>query len=563
MLRSVSLKWKMILSFLFIGTLLLVQGLLSYHVKNELISRFQEVYKVNFPKLELVGEFGYTIQDGQMQIEMLGYVKDPKLAEDIYSSIAENDSEFDELGKKYRALSLSSEEIQIYEPFARDWKEWVQSAQKVVEAHKVGAPPGQIAQMLLGPVLGEYEKAKSHLDGMRKFHKREVGRIERESEARADWSMTVTSMAIALGLILSVSVGYVFSSILSKNLGELTSRLSKSAEETSHAGGQLASASQKLSTGTSESAASLEETVASLEELSSQVKNNSDHAKEANHLSQKSRVSAENGEKEIARLIESMSGIASSSKKIKEIINVIDDIAFQTNLLALNAAVEAARAGEQGKGFAVVAEAVRNLAQRSAMAAKDITNLIQENVAQSAEGAKIAETSGVVLNEIVTNVNKVSDLNNEISVASQEQAAGISQISRAMNELDRAIQSNSASSEQVTASSNLMNEQAAQLESFVKELRQVIEGRSRPNHSHHLGQSVGKSSKVQTAASAGAKVSTLREQKKPASRADRFGQAARVIPLESKSESSRPDLEAILPLEGADTGRKVGKVEGF
>ena len=182
------------------------------------------------------------------------------------------------------------------------------------------------------------------------------------------------------------------------------------------------------------------------------------------------------GEREIRNLIESMKDISQSSKKIEEIINVIDDIAFQTNLLALNAAVEAARAGEQGKGFAVVAEAVRGLAQRSASAAKDITALIQDSVSKIDRGSKIVDNSGNALKTIVTSVKKVSDLNNEIATASAEQANGISQISKAMNALDTSTQQNAAASEEVAATSEEMSSQAESLRNLVANLSLIVNG---------------------------------------------------------------------------------------
>jgi methyl-accepting chemotaxis protein len=172
-----------------------------------------------------------------------------------------------------------------------------------------------------------------------------------------------------------------------------------------------------------------------------------------------------------------MTEISDSSKKIEDIINVIDDIAFQTNLLALNAAVEAARAGEQGKGFAVVAEAVRALAQRSAVAAKDISSLIKENVSKSDQGAEIANASDKVFKSILESVRKVAELNSEIATGSQEQANGIQQISQAMSQLDQASQGNAASAEEVASSSEEMSAQARILVNLVMELQNIVSGR--------------------------------------------------------------------------------------
>ncbi|MDQ3232958.1 MAG: methyl-accepting chemotaxis protein, partial [Pseudobdellovibrionaceae bacterium] len=179
---------------------------------------------------------------------------------------------------------------------------------------------------------------------------------------------------------------------------------------------------------------------------------------------------------EVQSLIGAISEINHSSKKIEEIITVIDEIAFQTNLLALNAAVEAARAGEQGKGFAVVAEAVRSLAQRSGTAAKEITGLIRVNVDKIDRGTKIADRSGQVLQNILSSVRKVADLNNEIAAASREQSSGLSQISKAMNEIDQATQRNAAASEEVAASSEEMSAQATTLQTMVHDLADVITG---------------------------------------------------------------------------------------
>lgn len=228
----------------------------------------------------------------------------------------------------------------------------------------------------------------------------------------------------------------------------------------------MSSSGQELSETANTTAASLEETSASLEQLSSSVKMNADHAGVAARLSQDSKERASAGDQEVRQLIVSMEKISAASRKIEEITNVIDDIAFQTNLLALNAAVEAARAGDQGKGFAVVAEAVRSLAQRSAVAATDISKLIKENVEIIDEGVLAADRSGEVLKSIVESVHKVTDLVKEISVASTEQSQGVAQISQAVSQMDTSAQKNAESSQVIVAS-------VAEIENYSENLRHL------------------------------------------------------------------------------------------
>ena len=214
---------------------------------------------------------------------------------------------------------------------------------------------------------------------------------------------------------------------------------------------------------TSAQAGALEETSASMEEMTSTIKQNADNAKQANQLAVAAREVAEKGGTVTDKAVEAMSEINKSSKKIADIINVIDEIAFQTNLLALNAAVEAARAGEQGRGFAVVASEVRNLAQRSATAAKEIKALINESVQKVGDGSELVNRSGQTLEEIVNSVKRVTDIISEISAASQEQAAGIDQVNKAVMQMDQGTQQNAALVEEATSASQSMAHQAQDL----------------------------------------------------------------------------------------------------
>ncbi len=251
-------------------------------------------------------------------------------------------------------------------------------------------------------------------------------------------------------------------------LQSTVAEIRKSSKSISTASSEIAQGNTDLSQRTEEQAASLEETASSMEELTSTVKQNADNAREANSLASTTRQQAEKGGEVVGQAIEAMAEINNSSKKIADIIGVIDEIAFQTNLLALNAAVEAARAGEQGRGFAVVASEVRNLAQRSAGAAKEIKTLIKDSVTKVEDGTHLVDESGNTLQEIVTMVKKVSDIIAEIAAASQEQSSGIEQVNKAITHMDEATQQNAALVEEAAAASESLDEQCHSLDRMVR-----------------------------------------------------------------------------------------------
>ncbi|WP_326498584.1 methyl-accepting chemotaxis protein [Catenovulum adriaticum] len=243
-------------------------------------------------------------------------------------------------------------------------------------------------------------------------------------------------------------------------LTEIIARVNQSATTVASGADEIAQGNADLSQRTEEQASSLEETASSMEEMTSTVKQNAENASVANQLASDARNKATAGGAVVKRAVEGMGEINQASKKIADIIGVIDEIAFQTNLLALNAAVEAARAGEQGRGFAVVAGEVRNLAQRSAEAAKEIKNLIRDSVAKVEDGAALVNESGDTLSEIVDAVEKVSQMIADISVASNEQSSGIEQVNKAITQMDEMTQQNAALVEQASAAGESMSEQA-------------------------------------------------------------------------------------------------------
>jgi len=250
---------------------------------------------------------------------------------------------------------------------------------------------------------------------------------------------------------------------MNENLVRIVGTVRLSSDSIATGSAEIASGNADLSQRTEEQASALEQTAASMEELGSTVKQNADSAKQANQLAMGASTVAIRGGEVVGQVVDTMKGINDSSKKIADIISVIDGIAFQTNILALNAAVEAARAGEQGRGFAVVASEVRNLAQRSAEAAKAIKSLINASVERVEQGTVLVDQAGATMTEIVTAIKRVTDIIGEISSASDEQSAGVSQVGEAVGQMDQVTQQNAALVEESAAAAESLKLQAQQL----------------------------------------------------------------------------------------------------
>jgi methyl-accepting chemotaxis protein len=284
----------------------------------------------------------------------------------------------------------------------------------------------------------------------------------------ADGDLTARMQVQSRGQIWQLSQSV---NAFAQMLHDTIRRVTEGASDVAAASGQVTAAAQRLSEGAQSQASSLEETAASLEEITVTVKQNADSARHASQLALGSRDAAQKGRQVVSAAVKSMEDLTHASRQIGEIITVIDEIAFQTNLLALNAAVEAARAGEQGRGFAVVAAEVRNLAQRSAAAAKEIKGLIGNSVTKVGESAALVTRSGQTLEEMVTSAERVTDIVAEIAAASQEQFRGIEQVNRAVSHMEQVTQANAAQAEELSSTAEALSSRAAQLRALVGRFR--------------------------------------------------------------------------------------------
>ncbi len=425
---------------------------------------------------------------------------------------AENLTQIADHWKQYTAIPTNDAEHKLWPLFEAARKEWEAASREAVKI--VGQDSAEARRDAIDLTVGEgtqkFTKARSILTQLITLREKQAQNHASVEEANASsvrWSV-ILSVIVAFGL--AVGTGLTLSRMISRPLaatvdlmrdiaegeGDLTKRLAVNTRDelgelarcfntfvdklsgiignvrltVAHVTGasqQVSAASNQLASGTQQQAASLEETAASLEEITATVKQNAENARQASQLAGGSRDAAERGGQVVSAAVDSMQEITQSSKKIADIITVIDEIAFQTNLLALNAAVEAARAGEQGRGFAVVAAEVRNLAQRSAGAAKEIKTLIQDSVRKVDEGSDLVNKSGKTLDDIVQSAKRVADIVAEIAAACQEQSSGIDQVNRAVAQMDRVTQDNAAQTEELSSTSQILASQAQEMLTLV------------------------------------------------------------------------------------------------
>ncbi|MDF2947277.1 MAG: methyl-accepting chemotaxis sensory transducer [Bacillales bacterium] len=424
--------------------------------------------------------------------------------------IQKNVDSNNELLKKYETTITEEEDQALYNKVMESLDTYRNERNKNFDLIKAGKNAQALAE--LAPVTDARVKLDENLQTLIEYNNTQASNYLKTSNEDFKSQTTIMISVIAIGIILAIVLGFIVASIISKpinslvgvankiadgdldvevdvdskdevgilgqafrrmtnNINDVMVNINSASEQVASGSKQVSDSSMALSQGATEQASSIEQLTVSIEEISSQTNNNAKNAAQANELAEMAKKDAVQGNERMSQMLSAMADINESSSNISKIIKVIDEIAFQTNILALNAAVEAARAGQHGKGFAVVAEEVRNLAARSANAAKETTTMIEGSIKKVEDGTKIANETAQALNMIVDGVTKAATLVNDIAVASNEQASGISQITQGIAQVSEVTQTNSATSEESAAASEELSSQAELLSEMVRKFK--------------------------------------------------------------------------------------------
>jgi methyl-accepting chemotaxis protein len=516
MFRHIKIKTLIIGALGFLTLLLLVIGGIGKYGIESTTDQLQNISMKDVKATALVEKIRYKMEVNRSQVlQVLQHnpvMEWSKLHDHPtaihFKIVTETTDEINKAWAQYLASVRSPEEKRLaddwYEQSGKLGTDGINAASAAVQAEKWD----DAETTLIKTINPTYRKADTALHALTDFLQKRGQANDEEVRASITRFDYLTGTMLVLGALLTIGVGMLLLRAIMAPLhqsidiarrvaqGDLTGRIEvessnefgqllqalkemntslasivqnvRTATDTiGTASGQIASGNLDLSSRTEEQASSLEQTAASMEELTGTVRQNGDNARQANQLALSAAEVAVKGGSVVSEVVSTMRSIDDSSKKIVDIISVIDGIAFQTNILALNAAVEAARAGEQGRGFAVVAAEVRSLAQRSAGAAKEIKVLINDSVEKVDIGAKLVDQAGSTMDEIVASVKRVTDIMGEITAASQEQSAGIEQVNQAVSQMDEMTQQNAALVEQAAAAAGALSEQAGSLAQVV------------------------------------------------------------------------------------------------
>lgn len=453
---------------------LLIIGTIGFFFIKQISTNMSSLYSNRTEPIAWFGDIRDDYARNNEYLLQMSLTDNASRKKDLLNDIHTNNAEINDDFKKYEATKLDPYEVTNFTKY----KELQQVYQKIQNTVISLATSGKGAQAA-AYFNANARVARNIEDTVMDLSDYNV-KVAKDLDSQGDKDSAMASIGIiivcfvAFGLL--VFIGLMISSMITKPIKQAIDGLNIGTEEVSGAATQVSAASQSLAEGTSEQAAAVQETSATLEETSSMVLQNRENTKEAAVLAKQAKQYAEKSNDEMHKMSQSMSELKISSNEIAKIIKVIDEIAFQTNILSLNAAVEAARAGDAGKGFAVVAEEVRNLAQRSAQAAKDTTVIIESNIELSDSSVIIAKAVRESVESIGEQAAKVSGLLDEISVATNEQAQGVEQIHKAVSQMEIALQSNASTADESASASRSLQEQAINVKDIVNSLIVLVDG---------------------------------------------------------------------------------------
>ncbi|CAN5475965.1 methyl-accepting chemotaxis protein [soil metagenome] len=467
---------RITLSFAFAVGITTLLGVFAYSRITTIDSHLATINQNNVPSMSAIDDIATETQERRsaLLVRIASSDLQVKAAQD--QEIRRRGEEIANNFRKYEKLIVNSEDRANLEELKTRYAAWVEVREHISALSEAGDDKAAMALYLSkGDAL--FDEFAKQADRMSDWQQA-LSRAEADGSAAAIGS---GKSGILVGLVTSVIVGALLGGILTVSINRALKRLAETltagSEQTASAASQVAATSQRLAQGASEQAASLEETSSSLEEMSSMTRKNAESAQQAAALSAEAKSAADKGNQAMGRMVSAIGDIQKSATETAKIVRTIDEIAFQTNLLALNAAVEAARAGDAGRGFAVVAEEVRNLAVRSAEAAKNTATLIEQSVQNARGGVTIAGDVAKTLEEINTGCTKVNALISEIAAASSEQSQGITQVNSAVAQMDKVTQQNASNAEESASASEELASQAVEMSNVVLELTQIVSGK--------------------------------------------------------------------------------------
>ncbi len=487
--KQTGISFKIIAMASILSIISAIIGLIGLYTTGEVAKASGSLYTKNVLRVQYAGQMKDTMQAAAMTLinsNITGRTKEQINA--YHEDFLNNVKEFNKAIENLELTNIQSENKKALVQIAKDaGKQYAEKGLNMFNFFKRGDLTGATEYMKKELTPIRRDQMSPAIEKLVNIETSNAKASYNESHKISMLSILIIILAILIGLALSLTLSILITRSITKPVSKIVNNLSDSSNQIGISSTQLSSSSQEIANGAQEQASSIEETTSSMEELSSMVKQNLENTREASLLSEKATEASQSGYDKMTDMLSAMNGISKSTEEIRNVIDVIDDIAFQTNMLALNAAVEAARAGEAGMGFAVVADEVKNLANRSSESAKETSVMIKETLKNVETGLSISKDLSEVFKEILTNSKKVMEMNREVETASGQQDEGISQVNTALIQLDTVVQANASSAEETASAAEELQGQVSNLNEIVNTLYSIVNGKEYISEQQALG----------------------------------------------------------------------------